>query len=429
MEVGSLSGNRKSYEFPPVISYNAKGKLLKWKIWVCLAKNEQYVKNKIFMVITEPMLSSLNPQRTALDHVAMPKSYVAVIYTSSEYVGGATKKSVGQIIRRGKNSGKINETNVLTQAILEARSRYKEKTIRISHTPTGDVRHNEYIPPMLAANLRHTQEIHFSNYLVQKKLNGVRCVAFFNTVTNNVELYSRKNFKFTQSKIASQLKKFFAIKPRLYLDGELYLHKLPLQTISGIARSKRQNSIDLEFYVFDCFSPATMNHSYSQRCKELQELFSHPSVSSCKLIKLVKSQEAKSYDRLKKLFSNILRDEYEGLILRHKHYKYIPSFNGRRDVRAMLKWKPYYDEEFKIIGYKIGKGKFYNQPILICETDNGDQFKVTIDMTLEDGTSLLNNLKKFPNKYIGKMVTVEFEEWSMDHIPVRARIKSPPILL
>ena len=100
---------------------------------------------------------------------------------------------------------------------------------------------------------------------------------------------------------------------------------------------------------------------------------------------------------------------YEGCILRNEKGKY--EFDYRSD--NLQKYKEFKDEEFKIIDVNSGKGRYKNCGCFVCVTKSSKEFNVNPEGTIEQKEEYLKN----KNKYIGKMLTVKFQEKSKDGIP------------
>ena len=231
-----------------------------------------------------------------------PPGVVGVITTTSYQVsseGVCGRNCSGgkpTIVRAGKNIGKANATNPVTQAIREAQSRYNARLKQVQAVPLADAPRSEKPPPMLVKRHRETRGATLTprdfarGVTVQRKYNGVRAVMFLAAgEPPAVVIYSRTKTDFAGlNRLRREALSLLAGAPpvpealivpppecrepapggeelarlrgayagdRPHLDGEIYLHGKTLQWISGQAR-RNDDEDALNFMVFDCFFPA-----------------------------------------------------------------------------------------------------------------------------------------------------------------------------
>ena len=79
----------------------------------------------------------------------------------------------------------------------------------------------------------------------------------------------------------------------------------------------------------------------------------------------------------------------------------------------LQKYKRFIDEEFEIIGGVGGKGKAEHAVTFICKTSEGKTFNVVPAMKYEVRERILREI----DKYVGKLLTVQFFEKSKLGIP------------
>jgi len=425
---GSFTTDRKKFVFPTLKYKNDKKNDLEWTIEVSLLNESEYIPIEDKM-LDFPILN-LN-------------GYTAEINTISKQVGGKIRKNVPTIIATGKNIGKKNETNVITQAIRDALSLYNKQLSKIS-TECEDKP-----PPMLLQSINSSEdsilkESDFKNGItVQKKYNGVRYVTYIKN--NNIIQYSRTGKDYHPSdNINKDLLKLFSNLPEMsadrykikqedliyynspYLDGELYEHGKPLNYISGQARKELKDP-NLKYYIFDVFWPeAKRNNSdmlSKYRQKYLKDLFGKLKLE---YVFKVDSIKVKNMEDLLKLSEQYVKDGYEGAIARKDNKGYYYSFNNYHSSNV-LKVKPVYEKEFKVVGFTQGtKGKDLGKIIWICELDNpkdpnDNKFTVVPNLSLEDREKLFNHLSKTKGKKLetifdstvkGKMLTISYAELS-----------------
>lgn len=436
------------YVFDTVHSTNQLGNKTQWTIIVRVLDQK---KDEFVSITPDFYKGQLN------------KDYVGWIKVYSGVIGGKVRETPPTIISKGKNIGKANETNVFTQALRDAFSKYNDQ---IKKSKSQDVVVDGVIlyPPMLAQNITAQKKPidYKQNVYIQPKYNGVRVVSVMGesvtdnnqntkeelTEMNNIIMYSRtRKLYFMFDYIRKELAEIFdwaksefayerkesdngEVKNKLYLDGEIYKTGVNLQLIAGIAnREITPEDIGeyLDYYIFDCFFP-DKELVFSERLKYLQRIKSK--FPDLKYVKFAPTHSVDSWDETKALYDSYLAEGLEGAIMRlDQPYKY--SYNSYH-TPWLLKIKPVLDEEFKIVGYKAAeKGKAQGDLMFIVETDQGKQFSVTLGMPLGEKKALYKKMSTvcpghggktyFEAKYKGKLLTVMFDEWSKDKIPLRAR--------
>ena len=96
-------------------------------------------------------------------------------------------------------------------------------------------------------------------------------------------------------------------------------------------------------------------------------------------------------------------------MLRNLRLPYMAGKTGS----SLYKLKNFQDEEFKIVGWEEATKKDAGTPIWICETKEGNTFKARPEGTLETRRKMWSNRKK----YLGKDLTVQFQEKSKNGVP------------
>jgi len=347
-----------------------------------------------------------------------------VIQTTYGYVDG--KKQVNEkVIAEGKNLGKKNETTPLQQAINEARTAWIKKKesgyAASSETDTamqvdeksdseGEQAHTEggrskgidaSVPsPMLAHDYnKRGKSIQFPCY-VQRKYDGTRCVGI-----PQKGLFSRNRKAYPHLEhILQELNK---LPQHLILDGELYSNTLTFQEIVGLVKRETLKKGDeekqkhIQFHVYDIIS----DQPYEQRLKMLQQLFSK---NKFQHLVPVHTDECKSEEHMKELHAQYVAEGYEGIMLRNK----TGAYKGVRSA-DLQKFKEFFDDEYKVIHYKEGEGQEAGCVLWICQTKEGKVFHCRPRGTREDRIQLFQEGKK----YVGKLLTVRFQELTNDGIP------------
>ena len=324
------------------------------------------------------------------------------IVVSHGYLDGK-QQSTSRVISSGKNIGKINETTAWQQATLDAVSMWKKKR---------DQNYFERIPnkmeillPMLALEYsKRGKSIKWPAY-AQPKLNGIRCFAKMNA-DHTISFSSRKGKGFV---VLDHFVPYLLdiMHPGDILDGELYNHEMTFQEIvTAVKREKFsiESTTDIEYHVYDYPSH---EGDFEERCGQLYQKIIRS--DDCP-IKLVSTKSVETEEDMFEYHEYITGEGYEGTMIRNKKGKYL--FQYRSD--NLLKLKDFIDEEFEIIGGKAGVGKSRDQCTFKCITRDNQEFDVRCVGPNSVREEQLINL---PN-YVGKMITVKFQNYSDDGIPI-----------
>jgi len=262
---------------------------------------------------------------------------------------------------------------------------------------------NKVYYPMLAHPFAtKKKEISFPCY-AQPKLDGVRCVAVGD------ELISRNGCPFpTLEHIKKELK---LNTDKLILDGELYTDDINFEKISGLVRKTKktpeeeEDSLKIYFNVFDVIDT---NLDFEERLARLNKFFN--ANKNMQHIKQVVTEDCKDEQQVMEYLDKYTNQGYEGVIVRNKKGKYAENARSNN----LQKLKKFKDEEFEIIDFTSAKtGKEIGCVVWICKTKEGKKFNVRPLGSYEDRKKLYNNGKD----YIGKMLTVKYQELTHDHVP------------
>ena len=354
-------------------------------------------------------------------------------------------KTVSTIIKKGKNIGKKNQTNPFTQALRDALGKYNKQLESAAETKERESYQATLYPPMLV-QLLGNQNINYSNLYVQRKLDGVRTVATIektsgdDDASDRVVLYSRNKKEYLgknylRDKLLPILQYYRDTKGVIiYLDGETYKHGENLQSLSGWMRKEESDDDPVKhmsLYVFDLFIPVTPNLIYEERKKLLDELFERFGDDAAPEILQVETYHTTNRGEIDRYYEQFLDEKYEGAIIRKPDSTYEYSHKNYHSPN-MLKMKPVLDAEFEISGYTEGKGKAAGLLMLKVKTEDGKEFDITPMGEHEDRRRLFaefgvlqpNGKTVFENEWKGRMITVVYDDTSIDGIPLRARAKA-----
>jgi len=345
-----------------------------------------------------------------------------MITVTRGYRGGAVQTDT-KTVSEGKNLGKKNETTPLEQAILEARATWNKKqaegyVVVASNSSSSNSaaasmpasRATELILsaplPMLANKWPERKKYIQFPCLVQPKYDGTRTIAMCG-LEEGPCLFSR------QRKAYAHLEHIQAIVRKLpkglILDGELFTTKAHFQTIVGLAKKKTLTEEDrvqhnlLELHCYDIVDPVKPFH---ERYAILQDLFRTIIGST---LQLCPTREIAKESELKPAHDAYVAAGYEGLMIRNKAGLYAVGDRSN----DLLKMKEFEDDEFKIIGFYEADGAEKGCVMWRCVTPKGVEFGCRPEGTREDRQELF----KHGSDYIGKLLTVKYQNLTPDGVP------------
>lgn len=332
----------------------------------------------------------------------------AQLKVSFGYIDGKRQISIKNI-KTGKNIGKSNETTPMQQAYLEQESLANKKRDEGYRENLKDCSENTIVLPMLAQSYsKHIDRLKYPAY-VQRKLDGVRCLAEV-MPDNTVKFTSRKNKPFTTVDIFS--KQILEKCPvGTILDGELFNPNLPLnQIVSRIKRvlTSRENISDnpIQFHVYDF---VRLNVPYHERYEELNKWFGN----STENIHLVETIKVNNFNEIREFHIQAVEQGYEGSMLRNKDGLY------KIDYRSydLLKLKDYFQEEFEIVNLYDGVGKEEGLAIFTCKTASGAEFNVRPKGDAATRRAWFQDIENLK----GKKLTVRYQNLTEYGVPFHAR--------
>jgi len=443
------------YVFPKLFKHSKTGALREWCIYVRLIKESSKSKatthKQNWNLLLEDQIA-IKPEYLK-DDGALPDGVLSQIWTESGIVEGKISRAQ-PTYPEAKNVGKKNERNVLHQALTEARSKFlhqkklgsaeKEQLSAADKTSAADTK----FFPMLAHVYQKfiaTKELKYPLY-VQPKLDGNRCIAYLAALPSHVEenkvdhtdvtLYSRKRLDFPVNRVTDAIRMALVdmlvenydqeSEESVYLDGELYIHGVPLQSISSyIKREKsRDSDPDVEYHVYDMFYPSYEDVPFERRTATLAAMYNSLDPEAKKLIKLVPTHKVMNQQENDTYYDKYLDEKYEGTMIRTAKGKYAKSaVKAEQRSNDLLKRKETYDGEFEVVGFKDGSiGKDVGALIWICITKQKHEFNVVPNMTYDERYAMFKDCQKhFVAKYKNRMLTVEYRSLSKDKIPQHAK--------
>jgi len=253
--------------------------------------------------------------------------------------------------------------------------------------------------PMKGQTLKVDSKLPEGNYYVSVKLDGVRATWSY----RDQKLYSY-NWKEITS-CPHLVQQLTDLDSKLYLDMELYSHKLTHEDINGAVRSKcpTDNSMKLEAYIFD-MSMAT--GTFNARNLAIPDL-----IETTELHRIEQFLIHSSDMDFEQMIAEAKLFGHEGYVLISVDNIYTP---GR--AKDLFKLKPRFDAEFKLIGFNPAKSGRNVETFasLVLESPNGETFNCS-------GINDIQRKFLFETEPFGQMVKVEYDKLSTNGIPVMPR--------
>ena len=341
-----------------------------------------------------------------------------------------------------KNVGKANETSIEQQVLNEVASKIQ---YQIDQGFTYEIPSEEKRFEVSLAN-KYQDRIEKNKldfpYIVEPKLDGVRC--YIKMVDGDIRMFSRKHKEFVSCPHIKEnefVQKFFEMYPDAILDGELYNHELKddFNKIVSLVKKSKPKPEDLEesaklvqYHCFDSYYPSEPQLNYWDRKFRIADLIwennlvkhnsfendywnkvrsdnvtivgieraphgaNQPWTWNLRWITGYASNEEAVEGHIKAITS----EGYEGIMLK----KDVPYFFGRSF--DMLKYKKFFDKEFKIVDFEEGNGNLVGiAAAVICETEDGQTFKAGVMGTQDYARDLFTD----KDLYKGKMATIVYQ--------------------
>lgn len=241
-----------------------------------------------------------------------------------------------RVVRTNKSNRTLQE-----QAMLEASADYSKK-IDAGYAEEGV--ESLVVEPMAGKDFsEHSALVKYPCW-GSTKLDGVRCLARMEG--GKAVLVSRKNKQYTSvPEVRREAEVLLAELPEgCILDGELYIHGVPLSTINGLANRNQSDAetAALGYCVFDCVLPIP----FDERISALRAACAIPELSK---VHLEDSELLHSIEEVTRKYHEKIAEGYEGLMIRQSILanpggEYTKYAHGRK-VGHLLKLKAYGDDE------------------------------------------------------------------------------------
>lgn len=298
-----------------------------------------------------------------------------------------------------KNVGKKNETTAQQQAVLEAEAKWRKQKDKSYCEDKDNIQPMRN--PMLAMDYRKAGHRIKFPASISAKMDGVRTVASLEG--SEVVLKSRGGKVYPTPKhlvteLTDALKRMSAP-----LDGELYLHGLPLNEIQSAAKCPQDHpDVKLGFAVFDM---CNTDLSYAGRLEVL-----NINMPPAKYVTLLKTQEVSCEEDIKLQHDVYVKEGYEGIMVRNLDglYKY--------DTRSpdLQKYKEFKDAEYRVVGIKLDKD---GRGVFTCDCPDSLQEVKTFDVVLKGTHEDRQHVADHPEDYVGKWLTVQYQVLTPFNVP------------
>lgn len=268
------------------------------------------------------------------------------------------------------------------------------------------------LSPMLAK--KYPESHHEGYYYIQEKLDGNRCIAYFD--------YDEQKWKF-QSRSGKPLKVDFDMSwvpddiEKPIFDGEImtlgHAGSRDFNRTSGAINGKYTNKSDLHYYIYDIVAEKL---TYKQRKDILFKFAISGTGVQCSILpvldKVLVYLNPEYNWKLDEWLDKITSKGGEGIMLRDPD-----AYYQHKRTDALLKYKKLQSMDLRITGWNEGKGKYEGAiGSFICENDEGT-IKVNV-AGISDAVRWSN-----PDWWIGKIIEVAYFDYSVsktnNHISLR----------
>ena len=332
---------------------------------------------------------------------------IGIIHIERGLIDGK-KHVTTETIDKGKNLGKVNATTPVSQAIFNAESKRNNKLDSgYDYTVEGSkAKFNDQLKPMLALSYdKHKKKIVYPCY-TQPKLDGIRCLA--RRRGDVVTLYSRKG-KVLELVPHINEALLSLLEDGQCADGELYTYGWDFQKIISAIKKTNENTPGIQYWIYDLPNMNNRDEPFHERFSydKVQSIVKASGTDGC--LVPVETPIVTSEENLMMFEDRYIKRGFEGSMARNKESKYLFGYRSK----DLLKVKRFLDDEYKIIGFTHGTSIELECLIFVCETPEGETFSVRPIGTHEERKVMY----KDGDSYIGKLLTVKYQELSNDKVP------------
>jgi len=398
-----------SQEFPPLQKKDASGKTRFWEI-----------------------------------HLISPSPNKAKVFTRSGFVGGKIKETKPSVFKpsKQKTARELAKTYMKTKWTAKKRQGYRsqrEKALnRVTTTTTNNRKKKQvskFVQPMHALLLEGNEHrLKFPLY-AQAKLDGFRGMARRDPKTKKIQITSQRGLPFPHlDVIKKQLDSFPLLKKSgVYLDGEIYLHHKSIFDLKRILGRKFINSpeianleAEIRFVIFDWFDESDIERPFKQRWQQLERAMREWKVPvKDRRVLLDYTVIIKNQKELERKRDWLLKNDYEGIVVRHFEGAYRP---GKRSPHV-FRSKEFKKSVFKIVGAIEGRGDDKGTVVWVmeCLNDKKKSFLARPMGTREERKEWFKNKKKYIGQYLEvKYMALDPKTGCVSRFPVGMRFVPKP---
>lgn len=337
--------------------------------------------------------------------------------------GKYTEKAITSSGKEGTKSYLTPEEHAITTATSKWERSVKDGLVQEHELdPTGFI---FPISPMKLMTIitdssdKKNNSVHIDNVpnklYCQRKYDGGHGIASYKN--DEVVLYSSGRSPVTNADhIKIELKPILDLLRKgksncdIHLVGEVYNHKVKRNQLQSWIKNMKNVSVDannMEYYIYDIIDN-TETTTWETRYKLLKALAKK--FSNLQSIKFVETYLIDKSE-IKKYHDQFVSEGYEGAIIRIPDGVYLRGIKIRS--KDVLKYKEFYEGEFKIVGAHDGEGKCQGQIIFELVTEDGIPFNSTPSMDEDERRKLWNIYQSNPDSLIGRMATVRYFSMNM----------------
>lgn len=270
------------------------------------------------------------------------------------------------------------------------------------------------LSPMLAK--KYPESHHEQYYYIQEKLDGNRCIAYFD--------HDEQKWKF-QSRSGKPLKVDFDMSwvtddaEKLIFDGEImtlgHAGSRDFNRTSGAINGKYTNKSDLHYYIYDIVADKL---PYKERKEILDKYAEQGTGEQCSILPVldyVPVYPNTDYNwKLDEWLDKITDKGGEGIMLRDPN-----AYYQHKRTDALLKYKKLQTMDLRIVGWNEGKGKYEGAiGSFICEND---------EKTIRVNVAGISDAIRWsdPDWWIGKIIEVAYFDYSASKTGDKISLRFP----
>ena len=322
----------------------------------------------------------------------------ATIKIAHSTVLGGSKVIHNEVVLEGKQSRTLEQQVQHRIASRISKQRDKGYTDSIEQASSQLLNQLGLEVPMLAKTFK---DEHFVTAHVQRKLNGLRCLA--TKQEGQVILYSRKGKLFDNlHEISAQLMDL--LNEGDTFDGELYCHGFALQSIQSWIKRRQPNTLKIAYVVYDYMD----DQVFMDRYDYVKSRFEAVPKPEKRYVILLPTKRISTRNEVLEAMSKARSAGFEGLMVRLHGFGYE---NGKRSM-SLLKVKDVFDDEAICVSIDLSEK---GNPVCTLNW-KGKIFKASPPGSHVDRLHCYENQHLF----IGQRCTFEYRELTNDGIPFHA---------